>query len=374
MGDILFFARDPAGANVILPVYNRLKNKYSTQVFAKDYAWKRLSKELGHKAGNISDEYKNGTYEEILLFLQERDIDLVVTATSLDDYTERYLWKAAERLHIKAFAILDQWINLGIRFSQYDYKHREQYEKNHSHTFLPYRILAMDELAKKRLIGEGVPEKKIIITGQPHFDTVLERYESAHEAYDREYYNIVFVSEPILKDYDSGDMQHLYLGYNEITIFTALYRQITRILPEMKKNVRLIIRPHPREEAEKWNACQAEYSSSRIEAVCDRDTDSFSVLKAADLVCGMSSMFLLEAVICEKPIMSIEIGLRQENPFILEAAGICKSILDENTLYNKLRDNMIYAAENKEHAAGFSYIKHAAGHVAAVIEEAVQHG
>ncbi|MCI8918703.1 MAG: hypothetical protein HFH29_08040 [Eubacterium sp.] len=108
--------------------------------------------------------------------------------------------------------------------------------------------------------------------------------------------------------------------------------------------------------------------------MCDRDTDSFSVLKAADLVCGMSSMFLLEAVICEKPIMSIEIGLRQENPFILEAAGICKSILDENTLYNKLRDNMIYAAENKEHAAGFSYIKHAAGHVAAVIEEAVQHG
>lgn len=374
MKTLLFFARDPAGANVILPVYHKLKQIYKTFLYAKDFAWKRLSKELGQDACNLLDECENGTYEEILLFLERKNIDIIVTATSLDDYTERYIWKAAEELHIKSFAILDQWMNLGVRFSQYNYRQMEQYEKKHSHPFLPYRILAMDELARKRLIEDGVPEEKIIITGQPHFDTVLERYEKAHEAYDREYYNIIFVSEPILKDYDSGDGQHLYWGYNEVTIFEALYRQITKVLPEMAKNIRLILRPHPREDVEKWDSCKAKYSNDQIMIVRDGNTDSFSLLKAADLVCGMSSMFLLEAMICGKRIMSIEIGLRRENPFVLDQIGICKSILEENALYGKLRDNITGAAENNQCEKGFVFIKNAADRVTAVIEEAMHHG
>lgn len=374
MGTILFFARDPAGANVILPVYKRMKKKYKTLVFAKDFAWKRLSQEIGDEAGNILTECKNVTYEEILLFLKDRNIDIVITATSLDDYTERYMWKAAEELHIKSFAILDQWVNLGIRFSQYNYKQMEQYVRKRSHPFLPYRILAMDEIAKKRLTEDGVPEEKIIITGQPHFDTVLERYESALGAYDKECYNIVFASEPILNDYDSNDMRHMYWGYNEITIFEALYKQAAKILPKMAKKVRLIIRPHPREGNEKWNVYKTKYSNDKIVVECDRDTDSFSILKAADLVCGMSSMFLLEAMICGKRIMSIEIGLRRENPFILDKLDICKSILDEAALYRELRNIMISPTECEKHETGFVFIRNAADCAVAVIEEAMLDG
>ena len=43
-------------------------------------------------------------------------------------------------------------------------------------------------------------------------------------------------------------------------------------------------------------------------------------------------MFLLEAVICVKPILSIEIGLCRENPFVLHKTGICESILTREEL------------------------------------------
>lgn len=68
----------------------------------------------------------------------------------------------------------------------------------------------------------------------------------------------------------------------------------------------------------------------------DKENDSFSVMKSVDLVCGMSSMFLLESMICQKPVLSIEIGLKRDNPFILDRIGYCKSILSEEELQKKL--------------------------------------
>lgn len=374
MEKILLFARDPAGANVILPVYRKLKRKYRTVLWAKDFAWERLSREQDCEVINFSAECSSGTCDEIVRLLQEKNISIVITATSLDDYTERYMWKAAGMLHIKSFAILDQWMNLGIRFSRYDYKQIRQYEKEHSHLFFPYRILAMDHLTKKLLIEDGVPEEKIIITGQPHFDTVFSSYQKAHEAYNRDCYNIVFASEPLLEDYDGGDSQNSYWGYNEVTIFETLYRQVTRIAPDVKRKVRIILRPHPRESAGKWDIYRKECKNNWITIVCDRSSDNFSVIKAADLICGMSSMFLLEAMICQREVLSIEIGLKRENPFVLDQVGICKSILTEEALYKDLKDIMISAAQGCKKEINFSYIKNATDRVAAVIEEEMKNG
>lgn len=89
-----------------------------------------------------------------------------------------------------------------------------------------------------------------------------------------------------------------------------------------------------------------------------------------DVVCGMSSMFLLEALICNKDILSIEIGLQRENPFVLDRLGISKSILTEEELFQKLEKlfkNQKFHQQTE--VSEFDYIKNATDKVISFIEE-----
>lgn len=346
MKKVMFFARDPGGANEIRPVYEKMKEKYQTLLYAKEFAFERFQdenlpvKELGTCGGE--------TYEDILAFLKEMNPDAVITGTSLDDFTERYLWKAAETLHIKAFAILDQWVNLGIRFSGCDYSRAEEYHRRREHPYLPYRILAMDELAKEQLLKDGVSEDKIALTGQPHFDMVRDQFQRARQVYDRMRWNVVFVSEPLHQDYDNNSEAESYWGFNEKSIFGSLYRSLEYLAEANACKIRLIIRPHPRENRKGWEQVIKEVGKDSVTLEMDTVNDSFSVIKSADLVCGMSSMFLLESIICGRSVVSIEIGLKRENPFILDRTGHCRSILSEEELQKKLLQ--VYSSSEDENA------------------------
>lgn len=334
MKKALLFARDPGGANVILPIYEKLKTKYEISLYAKEFAINTLQAyELPVK--NLEEEWDLKSLEDAAAFLQAIKPEVLITGTSLDDFTERYLWKAAERLRIKAFAVLDQWVNLGIRFSACGYGQEEEYHRYREHPYLPYRILAMDALAGKLLERDGIPEGKIILTGQPHFDTVREKFNRAESVYDRERWNIVFVSEPISQDYDRNGTD-MYWGYNEKTIFQFLYRSLERLAERYGGKMRVIVRPHPRENPVSWTQMIQRLDSENIILECNAKSNNFSVMKSADLVCGMSSMFLLESVICKKPVLSIQIGLKRDNPFVLDKTGDCKSILSEEDLQSKL--------------------------------------
>lgn len=365
---VLFFARDPGGANVIIPVYKKMEGKYQRLIYAKEFAYERIKKE-GIPVINIKEECGDKE-EDIVYFLKRTNPQILITGTSLNDYTERYLWKAAEELGIKSYAILDQWMNLGIRFSDYNYDEIEKYRKNRVHPFLPSRILVMDELAKESIVQDGIDEKRIAITGQPHFDVICDMYEQAKESYDKKCWNIVFASEPISHDYDSDSTEHLYWGYNERTIFTSLYKCVMKLGDKYGIKSRIIIRPHPREDKKNWNYIISEYSNENMIIECNDRDDSFSILKSMDVVCGISSMFLLEAFICKKDVISIEIGLRQKNPFILDQMKICKSVLDEEKLLCKL-EKILVSQKSYTHTEGseFKYIKNATEKVILFIEK-----
>lgn len=363
---ILFFARDPGGANAILPVYKKAEKKYHTVAYAKQYAAKRLE-DAGIPVRDIEMECKSESFENVKSFLKKQNPDLVITGTSLDDFTERYLWKAAGELGITSYAILDQWTNLGIRFSGYDYTQEEEYEKCRLHTYLPSRILVMDTLAKQWLMRDGIEESRIAVTGQPHFDTVSDRYQKAGRCYDSSFWNVVFVSEPISKDYDGGRKES-YWGFNEKTIFFALYKSLVDLSKKQAagRNIRLIIRPHPREAYNDWGRMAGSLHSEAVHIEVNTSDDSFAVMKSADLACGMSSMFLLESVICQKPVLSIEIGLIRKNPFVLDQIGCCRSILSEQELSEALLKVFCHKSTQPVH---FEFIKHASDNVMQLIEE-----
>ena len=364
MSKILFFARDPGGANCIIPVIQKCKGRYDIIVYAKDVAYQRI-REAGIYVCRFDEHMRKEGVCDCHSFLEEVAPDILVTGTSVDDYTERLLWKAASAIDIPSIAIIDQWTNLGIRFSEYDYMHEEEYMDSLQHRFVPSLICVMDDIAKKMMVNEGLDEKLIRVTGQPHFDSVRLKYDKLPSE-ERKGVTILFVSEPIFRDYDNYGKEDFW-GFNEFSIFRKLVETIKSFDIKMREDLRLIVRPHPRDNLGEWKRVLEK--ETELQVSIDNTSNTFGLFRKTSLVCGMSSMMLLEAAICEVPIMSIMIGLKRNNPFILNNIGLCSTICEEVELRRKL--TAFFEGDYQERMK-FSYIKNATDNVISVIEEVLK--
>ncbi|MCB2297186.1 glycosyltransferase family protein [Clostridium tagluense] len=361
---IMLFSRDPGGANTVAPLYGKLKAKgYDVKLFGKDSALNKY-RQYGLDGIDIEGVVKVISQEEINNFLISEKPDFLITGTSADDFTEKYLWKAAEKLNIKSFAILDQWVNYGIRFSAFSVNKLYEYEKNRKHPYLPFKILVMDEYAKEQTVKEGIEENRILVSGQPYFDYLIGKQENFQENTIKAFIDsigcneneflITFVSEPISNIYNESDNSEHYWGYTERTIFKHFFNVLKNVVEYYKKKVRLIIRLHPKENENNYNDIIDLMNSKYISILVDRKIDGFKLMNASHLICGMSSMFLIEAAVIGKSILSIQIGLKKDNPFILHNNGIAKSILSVEELNRRLRQILI---ENKNESYTFELKK-----------------
>ena len=348
---VLLFSRDPGGCNVIAPLFNDLSKGYKVKLYGKDVALSKY-KEYGLEGKDIMDSIDNITLEEIEMFLIKERPDFIITGTSADDLVEKYLWKIAEKLRIPSFAILDQWVNYGIRFSEFGVSQLKDYNKTKKHPYLPYRILVMDEYAKDKLVLEGINEENILVSGNPYFDYIkyrkeqitkehIERFRSNIIGCKSEEILITFVSEPITKTYKENETSEHYLGYTERTIFKEFISVLNNFTNEFEKNIKLIIRLHPKDDEDNYNDLINLIDKKSITTIIDNKLYGLDLMYASDLICGMSSMFLLESVILGKPIISIQIGLLGENPFVLHEKGIISSVFCKKDLEINLQDILI---------------------------------
>lgn len=349
---ILFLARDPGGANAIVPIILSLNEKFNVAVIAREYA-KDIFEKNGIAYELIQGEISKNTIREVL---EETAPQLIITGTSADDFLEKYAWLAAKELNIKSIAILDQWVNYGVRFSEYSLCDIERFEADHKMAYLPDYICVMDEIAKQGAKADGIPESIIRITGQPYLEIFKDQL--LHISRDRimeirDFYGVkdedklvVFASEDISKTYDD-DIDNPYWGYNEKTIFP----KIVNALKEIKlfdSKIQVVIRPHPKEEIEYWKRYAKD---NNYDCIIDNSLESKEVIVASDLIIGMQSMFLLEAVLAEKPVMSVQIGLKRKNPLVLCKLGIVQTVYDEKELYGCIEDQIMRPCKFKWNVA-----------------------
>ena len=351
---ILLFARDPGGANTIFPLVKPLKQKgYQVLVYGKDYALKKFSQNK-IKAKKIDATLKKIRPDTINQFLQKTNPDFIITGTSAIDMTEKYLWQESEKLGIPSFAILDQWMNYGIRFSKYGANNIKKYLLDKKHQYLPTRILVMDKTAKKEMIEIGIPKDKIIISGQPYFEHLRNKNISPKTLklikntmnIQKDDYIVTFASEPLLLTFNNKLTDKPHLGYNEISIFKELYSVLSKVALKTTKNIKLIIKIHPRENTKYYLKTMAEIEKSKIKIFFDLNNDSQELIQISNIVCGMSSMFLIESILLDKPTISIQIGLKGINPLILCQMNLMKSCLTTDDLENNI-ENIVF--HNQKH-------------------------
>lgn len=287
MPKILFFAHDPGGANAISPLIDNFLDPYEVFVFAKGPALEKLKD---------SKEYCEGLLKDI-------SPDLIITGTSANDFTEKHLWTEAKKLGIKSIAILDHWVNYGIRFSKYGLKDIDKFDKTCE--YLPDYIVVMDDFAKIEMAKDGVPADIILPLGNPHFDKIFDNFTNIQEIRTQlareDEILIVFGSEPYIEDYGHGE---------EKTVLKDLIKATE------KMDVKIIVKLHPKESFSKYK----EFESEKI--ILNKDTNPSELIKAADVVISMTSMFLIEAMILNKKIISYQPIEQNKNKFILTNCGV----------------------------------------------------
>lgn len=358
---ILIFSRDPGGANVVIPIVEPLSNSgYEVILYGKDIALSKYSS-YGLSGKNIEDEIDSSNIDNVRIIVKKIKPDLIITGTSADDFVEKYLWKIGNEMGIPTIAILDQWMNYGIRFSRYTQAQSEAFNSEKKLEFLPSKIFVMDKTAKNEAIEEGIDADRIIITGQPYFETVLNRWKTIDsEDIIRKRYKIpsdqfviLFVSEPLSKVFNQTNHTKHYYGYTEHSIFSELINALEDISSKLSQIPKVIVRNHPKEDPDSFSKY---ISKNQKNIIVDNSSDVFELVKMANLVVGMSSMLLIESAILGKNILSVQIGISKKDPFILNRMGITSNITNRIDL-----GRMLLSYINKENAVNitFPYIKSA---------------
>lgn len=322
--EIWLFARDPGGANAIIPLIEPLQTLgYSTRLWGKQFSlsqykyWHISAQDINVAAGG-SDE------ADVAGFIKHKMPKLVITGTSMGDDTDKWLWQAAKERHIPTIAILDQWLNYAPRFQLCDHR-----------LIFPDYVMVMDKTSRKGMLNLGLDPQRVIISGQPYYEFLSDQaalFPHRPHALDR--MDILFVSEPIRR-MQQPDTYYYNLGYTEVTIFQALLQACLN-LPKNTK-VTITIKPHPKEQVEEIEKCTYPKMQSQVTVNYALNQHVLDLIGKTDLVVGMTSSVLLDAYILQVPTLSVQIGLQKKDESILNRLSGLESIRTQPKLTATIR-------------------------------------
>lgn len=327
---IILYSMDPGGANVISSIYFKLKNEYDVIVYGKEYAIEKYKQ--------FQIPYKQFEFENVDNWLEFEKPDLIITGTSGNSYIEKNIWKSSKQKKIKTIAVLDQWMNYKIRFSGKTLLEIQD-EKPQEELIIPDLIFAMDDFSKDELINIGIPENYIEVIGHPYFSFLYNlKFEKKNQKnFLQDEVVILYGSEPISDTYGDICVENSYWGYNEISIFKELINALEILIEKYNMKLVFKIRKHPKEKNDFFEIFINDYSG-KMKIVLDRSKTSILSILESDVVIGMSSMILFEAMAMEKPVLSVQIGLKRENPLFLDKRNILKSIITSENLKNSIEE------------------------------------
>ncbi len=232
-----------------------------------------------------------GENDHIPSWVLER-YNLVVTGTSHLSEVEYDVWREAAKRNIGSVCVLDSSKGCGDRFI-----------KNGSAVY-PDVICVVDEKAVEALIDLGAPKERIVVTGSPYLEAVnafrlsVEEREQQKKVASPEGKKIVtFCTEYLAKSGEAGRY-----GYDELTILRDLLLYIDQRGPGRFK---LLIKLHPNDSAGIYNDFMQGASSAVDWQVVYADTEK-KFLQISDVVVGMTSVILTEALMLDLPVVSYQ--------------------------------------------------------------------
>lgn len=300
---ILFCCNDSGPANYISSLISKLSIDYICIASS-------ISGKVFQKNGI---KYKNNDE-----FIDYSKIKLIVTGTCLGAGIDKLYLEIGKQKGIKTVAVIEHW-------SLY----LERFKLNNSFIFPDY-IFLNDETALRESIDDGLPEDKLIISGNPYLcdlSKIKLNAENIHKWRNNNNLNerivLTFISESLKEDFK----HNVYHGFDEYEVISSIMEMLSEF------SFQLLIRKHPSESDNKYNELIGE------NVKIDQDSAFDSIIEHSDYIVGMGSIFLIEASMFRKDIISFRPNEKTE--FIGNKLGLT------NKVTNNLQLKMFISGNNK---------------------------
>lgn len=327
--NLLTICGDPGGTKAVVPVISDFTTDGRMQVinFAYNEATDIMA-QCGLPFTSIPDQADTSWAMRQIYAIAP---SILITSTSFNAAGwEKYFTAIAKELGIPSLAILDFWFNYALRFS----------DTNGKMIYLPDRIAIMDERARREMIKEGFDSERLIITGQPAFDSLvacrrsftLERKAALRDSLGVNSAGllILFASQPLGDLYGRDSSNPRFLGYDERSVLKSLIKALDNISILSGKRITLLVRPHPRERGTRAYNDLAPLS---IDVVVSSDGSGREWAMAADMVSGMNTELLVEACYLGCIVVSLQPGLRKQNALPTNDWGLSRGVYCENDIF-----------------------------------------
>jgi len=296
--------------------------------------------------------------------------DLILTsATSMPflDMTERYIWQWGKENGIKTIGVLDQWQNYALRFSGAGEEERLAY--------MPDHIFVMDDFAKKEMVEEGIPKEKIMVTGQPAFSEVSNnqrQLQGQTNTIKKEIgipdnaIVVTFVAEALKKDFADN------LGYDEQSTLMFLGEVLEKTASNfIDREIFLIVKLHPENSQNEFDWVESKWPSLKKCFISNQSSPS-EVISVSDFVMGMSSVFLVEAILAEKLVVSLQLNTQLKSQAIAARVGaipFIRTIKDGEDIILSVLNDQEYRAKYLERQNEWKIEKNGAKNCVMAIKE-----
>lgn len=323
---VIIAAQNTGSANAVAPVIKRLNLEDRLDIIKIGYAADKNLERVFRSNGidylpvyDISPSFM----EQIL---EKEKPNLVLTgaeAQNKDDIliVEQSIRFVAKQRGVFSLAVLDSWGNLTMRFS--DMYNNGVYDPKYvggKFKFLSDKILIMDNFVLEEMLKEGFDRDRLIVTGNPHFDSIYDlrqRFREEEKAkvrsdlnLDQDSFVFMFASQPIEKR--RGNQY----GYTEKTSLKEMLDSLSLFSQDKKVNV--LVNVHPAQDKEELEPVVSGYN---FKIILDRDYDTYKAILASDAVVSAFSTVLVEACYLGKPAVSLQPGLVGKYPFTVNGSG-----------------------------------------------------
>jgi hypothetical protein len=311
---IIYAFSDPAGANACMAMakLGALFQRQSSTLF--------------------SNRKYNTTFGEDFEFVEEvPDFkkykgDCLFTGTShpeSSNYFEVDSLQQAKESGLKTISFVDHWVNFRLRFLD-----------KYNNPNYPDEVWVVDERAKELALEEGIPEYKLVVSGNPYHEFLKFFWKPVYEG--KSYLEFLGISASDFIVLFAPDPLSIRDG-KEIAGFTEdqALEQLLDVTGQLNIPIQVIVKCHPLQPFEIFSNILKKYGSN-VHLLSKADT--LELLNASDVVIGFFSNILLEAEALGKKVIRYFPG--NESADLLKHKASLPVVFKEHDLLKTLKHSI----------------------------------
>ena len=334
---VLVTLNDPGSVNALSSSLIKLREDFKLETLILSESPQKVfdDKNIAYKTLQQYD-IKDLDPESTEYIFKKENPDLVLTGVSVNSNIERYFIYIARTNNILSISMFEGYTFSTVRFKD------EQI--NPRFRFRPDFLLVLDKIAVEIMMKEGFKEEQLIITGHPAYDDLLKVKQSFNEqdflkvrtdlGIEQDSYLTTFLSQPLLEDMQAGSLKDF--GYTQVSVLSDLESALQSLDIQ---NLTLLVKIHDREREE---STKSAFKGKLRKVLFDRKYDTRLAILASDLITGMVTNALIEAVYLDKDVVSLQPGLFEgyEDRLITNKLGLSIPVYKKDDIMRILKKVM----------------------------------